>query len=198
MMKPLLSCNQSIFTQCHQFNSMAGRMFYAQRPWLLNRFVGDEGERILMASQDMMDEAFRVEVTVAASPEQRQEQARMMISGEGGYLDRQFLDPQTATQLLADGAMPEDVDRAAARFTKMLAEAQEQLQQQQQQQMAMAAAGEQMNALNEQEQKLSDQQGKLALGNKKADQTAMKPLIAAQAEWLKPQEQDFVHEQGES
>lgn len=195
MMKPLLSCNQSIFTQCHQFNSMAGRMFYAQRPWLLNRFVGDEGERILMASQDMMDEAFRVEVTVSASPEQRREQARMMIVQEGGYADRKWLDEQTATQLLADGAMPEDVDRAAAQFTKRLAEAQEQMAAQQQEQAAMAAAGEQMNALNEQEQKLSEQQGKLALGNKKADQAAMKPLISAQAKWLEPQEEDFVHEQ---
>ena len=195
MMKPLLSCNQSIFTQMHQFNSMAGRQFYAQRPWLLNRFVGDEGERILMASQDMMDEAFRVEVTVSESPEQRREMARTMIIGEGGYVDRQFLDAQTATRLLADGAFPEDVDREAARFTKRLAEAKEQMAQQQQQQAAMAAAGEQMAALNEQEQKLSEQQGKLALGQQKVQAQAMKPLIDAQAEWLRPQDQDFAHEQ---
>lgn len=197
MMQPLLSCNESIFTQCHQFNSMGGRQFYAQRPWLLNRFVGDEGERILLASQDMMDEAFRVEVTVSASPEQRREQARMMIVGspeQVSYVDRQFLDAQTATKLLAEGAMPEDVDRAAARFTKMLAEAQQQMAQQQQQQQAMQAAGEQMGALNEQEQKLSDQQGKLALGQQKVQAQAMKPLIDAQAAWLRPQDQDFVHD----
>ena len=195
MMQPLLACNESIFMQMHQYNSMAGRQFYAQRPWLLNRFVGDEGERILLASEDMMDEAFRVEVVASASPEQRRELARTMLISEGGYVDRQWVDAQTATELLASGAMPEDVDDAAARFTKRMAEAQQQAQEQQQEQQAMMAAGQQMAALNEQEQVLSEKQGDIALGERKAQLGAMKPIIEAQADWLRPQEGEATEQE---
>lgn len=194
MLQPFMDTNESVFKQCHQFNASGAKQFYAQRTWLLNRLVGDEGERIIIESQDFMDEAFRVEVVMSASPEQRKEEARMMIIGQGGYLDRQLLDDVTAMQLLADGALPEDVDMAAAQFTKRKAEAQQQMLQQQQQQAAMLAAQQRLDALNQQEQELAERQGKLALGNKKADQAAMRPLIAEQAKWLGPQDMDFKEE----
>lgn len=194
MLQPFMDTNESIFKQCHQFNASGSKLFYAQRPWLLNRLVGDEGEKVIIESQDFMDEAFRVEVVMSASPEQRKEEARMMIMGQGGYLDRGLLDPQTATELLANGALPEDVDAASAKFTKMLAEAQQMQRQQEQQQMAMVAAQQRMDALNEQEQRLGEQQGKLALSNKKADQAAMSPIVKEQAKWLAPQDMDFKEE----
>lgn len=194
MLQPFMDTNESVFKQCHQFNASGSKLFYAQRPWLLNRLVGDEGEKIIIESQDFMNEAFRVEVVMSASPEQRKEEARMMIIGQGGYLDRGFLDATMATELLANGALPEDVDQAAARHTKRVAEAQQAMAEDQKKQMALAAAQERMDLLNEQEQKLGLEQGKLGLNADKAKMSAVKPIISAQAEWLKPMDHDMQPE----
>lgn len=198
MLQPFMDTNESVFKQAHQFNASGSKLFYAQRPWLLNRLVGDEGEKVIIESQDFMNEAFRVEVVMSASPEQRREEARMMIMGQGGYLDRGFLDAQTASELLANGAMPEDVDEAAARYTKRVAEAQQAMQQDQAKQMAMVAAQQRMDALNEQEQQIGLEHAKLGLNADKAKLSAVKPIVSAQAKWLEPQENDFLHEQEEA
>lgn len=195
MLQPFNSAFEDVFQQAHQFNAQAGRRFFCSRQWLLNELVGDEGERIMLLSKDMDAEQFRVEIVSTASPEQRKEDARNMILAQGGYVDRQFLDAKTATELLASGALPEDVDDAAARFTKRMAEAQKmqapKMEQQQTQQMALQARAH----IDEQEKELGDQAIDVGLKQEAMQRKSMQPHVQALSEWNKPQEQDFVHEQ---
>lgn len=160
MLSPMLFAAEHLFTQVHRFNSSAGKIFYGQRPWLLDSMVGEEGERILMSSKEMIDEQFRVEVVLSESPRQEREDARQMILAQGGYIDRQMLDVQTASELLANNALPSDVDDAAARFTKRLAEAQQQQAMQEQQQMQQM---QQDAVLMEQKDKIDEREDKLAM-----------------------------------
>lgn len=176
MLSPLLYSAEHLFLQIHRFNGSAGKLFFAQRPWLLDAMVGEEGEAAIISSKDMMNEQFRVEVVLSMSPEQERDAARQMILSQGGYLDRQMLDTQTAAALLAKGAVPSDVDDAAERFTRRLAEAQamqaqaqaEAMQRQEQDMIAM----EQKDKLDAREDALAMKgaqvEGQLAAANNRA------------------------------
>ena len=113
----------------------------------------------------------------------------MMVLGQGGYLDRQLLDRTEAARLLSDGALPEDVDRAAARFTRKMDQvAAMQQQQQQQQQQAMAAA--QMGAeLDRREDDLSNKATNAALKQEQMERKSMQPMMQALSRHIEPQEE---------
>ena len=189
MLAPFLGALGELFEQDHQHNASVGKKFYAARPWMLDRMVGDEGARVILLSRDIESEQFRVKVTLAADAEQRRQEARMMVLGQGGYLDRQLLDRTEAARLLSDGALPEDVDRAAARFTRKMDQvAAMQQQQQQQQQQAMAAA--QMGAeLDRREDDLSNKATNAALKQEQMERKSMQPMMQALSRHIEPQEE---------
>ena len=155
MLSPLLFAAEHLFLQIHRFNGGPGKLFYGGRPWLLNAMVGDEGDMVILSSKDLMNEQFRVEVVLSQSPQQEREDARQMILAQGGYLDRQMLDTQEATALLARGANIKDVDDAAARFTKRLAEAQAMQAEAMQREQQGMIAQETKNKLDEREDDLA-------------------------------------------
>lgn len=191
MLQPFFAALGDLFEQVQQFNAQAGKKFFAARKWALNQMVGDEGERIILASKEMDEEQFRVEIKLTVDAEQRKRDAETMILGQGGYMDRGLLDAKTAAELLSNSALPEDVKEGAARFTKRMAEAQKQQAAAMEQQQQMAAAAQAQAHLDEQENQLAQESVKVAQTQEQMERKSMQPIIQSVAEHLKPNEAEL-------
>jgi hypothetical protein len=191
MLQPFFAALGDLFEQVQQFNAQAGKKFFAARKWALNQMVGDEGERIILASKEMDEEQFRVEIKLTVDAEQRKRDAETMILGQGGYMDRGLLDAKAAAELLANSALPEDVKEGAARFTKRMAEAQKQQAAAMEQQQQMAAAAQAQAHLDEQENQLAQESVKVAQNQEQMERKSMQPIIQSVAEHLKPNEAEL-------
>ena len=187
MLAPFLGAIGDLFEQNHQFNASVGKKFYSSRPWMLERMVGDDGQRVILLSRDMENERFRVRVILTADADSRKEQAAQMILAQGGYLDRQFLDRAEAARLLSIGALPEDVNEAAARFTRRLAQAEAMAAQQQQQQQQAATAMQMGAQLDQREDELARRSTDAALKQEQMQRKSMQPIVQALSRHVEPQ-----------
>lgn len=187
MLRPLISAIQSVMQQQHQQDASAGRMFYAQRRWILENMVGTEAAEIIILSASDELEQFRLTTEIMTDPAQEMQAARDMILMEGGLLDRGMLGAVEAGKLLNQSYLS-DLWPAVERHTQQAAQAAQQQAEQQAKQAQMAALGEQEENLAKREfdmyMKAMDVAAKTDATQVKADM----PALSNQAKAFAPPE----------
>jgi len=183
MQQPFNSAIAMQIKQVHQFDAQAGKQHYARYPWMLSEMVGDDNMEALIASKDMQNEQFRIEVVMTSDIEQR----RMITDTQTipMLLQMGMLDPTTATKILGK-ATPYEAYRAAEKYTAEAARiASEQAAQQQQMQAQQAMAMEQAN-IRDEEADIAKQETDKDLKMAQMQQKLMQPEAQAAADWNKP------------
>lgn len=188
MQQPYYATIVDFYKQNYQFEAMGGKQFYGRRPWLLARMVSDGEEmQSLIVSRDMQLEQFRVTVDMEIDNKQLRTITDQQIIPF--LMQLGMLDPSTASLLLGRST-PQDAYAAARGYAKQAALAQQaQAEQAQQGQMMMAMAQEQQN-IDAQEMEMAKLEAKQKDTMMKSEQKLMQPEMQAQAEWLKPPEQN--------
>lgn len=135
---------ENIFKNCYQALASVGKRFYIANKKELIDMVGDEGADVIVLSDDMNNEDFRVSTIRSLSPEDERKETDTKILQ---FVQMGFLDKTRAANLIGR-AYEEDLWRAireAVKEQNLLQSAQEKQQQQQQQQvndLAMQSAEE--------------------------------------------------------
>lgn len=189
MMQPFSKAVASIMRQIHQHGAQVGKQHYAMFPWILSQMSGDEGMEAIIASKDMQNEQFRVEVELTVEMDKQRAIADMQTIPF--LLQAQMIDGYEAAKLLGR-ATPYDAYRASEAYLAKKQQADAMAAQAAQQQQAAQALALEDAALRDEEAEIASEQTKADLDMAKIQAKLMQPEAQAAAEWNKPVQENVV------
>ncbi len=184
--QPYMAAIADLYRQVQQFFAMAGKQFYAKRPWMLKQIAGDEDTAALIISDDMQLEQLRVKVELGPSIQQQRMTTDMQLIPQ--LMNLGMLDPVTASELMGR-AVPQDVYAAARKFTKQAADAAAKQQEAAMAQQAAAGMQAEQDSIDQETSNMLKAQGQQEMNDAKLRQKETQPYRQAESEWLKPEKE---------
>lgn len=189
MQQPFSKAVASLIRQVHQHGAQVGKQHYATYPWILSQMSGDDGMEAIIASKEMQNEQFRVEVEMTVEMEKQRQFADLQVIPM--LLQMGMLDQFEAAKLFGR-ATAYDAYRASEAFLAKKQQAEAMAQQAAQQQQAAQALALEDAAIRDEEAEISKEQTKADLDMAKIQAKLMQPEAQAAAEWNKPPDQNVV------
>ena len=171
--------------QLYNWLANGARRFLMDRPWAMEKIVGEKGLKVFEALGDMSTEEVKVEVKLSPDASTVRQAVDETVLGQ--WLPLQLIDPATAAEILGESNVEKALEIMKT-FNKDRAEAQAQQAEAQAQAAQMAQFQEQDATLAQQENELYNKMMDIGM---KSDQTQAKseaPIVSNMAKGLAPQE----------